>query len=389
MAARPASVRRLSGCLLLSLAFGSLYAFAVLLTPLEAQLGVSRADVSLVNSAAIVSVTVGVFLCPLALRRMTPARLSLAVGAGAAAGLAIAATGWGYMALFLGYGVIFGLGNGMAYSLFLDQAAGAMPQARGLAIGLATAAYAVGTALFSPVLGYLAAISPTAALLFQATAVAVAAILASLLWSGAGLATGEASAEASVPPLPRLRLFHLWAIYFLGACGSLMMIVHAVALLEARQAPQLLSQIAPSLIAIGNIVGSAAGGRWVDRAGAVLALGVPLAASVAVLAGLLMPLGAWPWLALLTLGGAAYGALIAALPAVIRNEAGAAGFTRAFGLVFTAWGTAGFAGPYLAGLVFDATGSYAVAIAIAAVAAAAALVVCLAIASPAKEEPAG
>jgi len=389
MAAQPASVRRLCGCLLLSLAFGSLYAFAVLLTPLEARLGVSRADVSLVNSAAIVSLTVGVLLSPWALRRVTPARLSLAIGAGAAAGLAVAATGWGYMSLFLGYGLIFGFANGMAYSLFLEQAASAMPEARGFAIGLATAAYAVGTALFSPLLGSLAAISPTAALLFQATAIAAAAVLAALLWSGAALAAGEAPAETTALPLPRLRLIHFWTIYFLGACGSLMMIVHAVAMLNAWQAPPLFGQMAPSLIAVGNILGSAGGGRWADRAGAVLALGVPLALSVAVLAGLLVPLGAWPWLALLTLGGAAYGALIAAIPAVIRNEAGAGGFTRAFGLVFTAWGAAGFAGPYLAGLVFDATGSYAVAIAIAAVAALTALVLCLAVARLAKEKPAG
>ena len=71
--------------------------------------------------------------------------------------------------------------------------------------------------------------------------------------------------------------------------------------------------------------------------------------------------------------GMAYGALIAAVPVVIRNGIGAAGFADAFGRVFTAWGAAGLAGPLLAGALFDLRQGYDLAIAIAALSALAAL----------------
>jgi hypothetical protein len=54
----------------------------------------------------------------------------------------------------------------------------------------------------------------------------------------------------------------------------------------------------------------------------------------------------------------AYGAHIATFPVAIRRTFGAASFAWAYGWVFTAWGIAGIAAPWLAGALFDPSTGY-------------------------------
>jgi len=58
---------------------------------------------------------------------------------------------------------------------------------------------------------------------------------------------------------------------------------------------------------------------------------------------------------------------------VLRSRFGAARFNRTFGVVFTAWGSAGLLGPFLGGILYDQAGSYQLALALAAGSAAVAL----------------
>jgi OFA family oxalate/formate antiporter-like MFS transporter len=131
--------------------------------------------------------------------------------------------------------------------------------------------------------------------------------------------------------------------------------------------------MAPTLNAVGNVLGSLLGGLLVDRLGLRRALAVPLGVltvSLYLVASAVDPKVA---LAGLCACGMAYGALIAVVPLVLRSRFGAARFNKTFGVVFTAWGSAGLLGPFLGGLLFDQTGSYELALALAAGSAATAL----------------
>ena len=66
--------------------------------------------------------------------------------------------------------------------------------------------------------------------------------------------------------------------------------------------------------------------------------------------------------------GFAYGAIIAVYPAAVTAHYGAARSARVYGRVFTAWGLAGLAGPWLAGALYDLSGTYSVALGLAALA---------------------
>ena len=73
-----------------------------------------------------------------------------------------------------------------------------------------------------------------------------------------------------------------------------------------------------------------------------------------------------PVLAGLACVGFCYGAIISIYPAIIAKRYGMSNSARIYGRVFTVWGTAGLAGLWLVGALFDATGGYAIALATAA-----------------------
>jgi OFA family oxalate/formate antiporter-like MFS transporter len=91
----------------------------------------------------------------------------------------------------------------------------------------------------------------------------------------------------------------------------------------------------------------------------------------------LLAAAATPWsaTALLAAAGFGYGALIAWIPAAIARLAPPAAARPAFGRVFTAWGLAGLAGPWIAGLLFEQSGSYRLALLLAAALAFAAAII--------------
>ena len=105
------------GALLLSFAFGSIHAFGVLLAPLQISLQSDRASVSLVYSLAIASLTGGVYASRYLGLRVSQRMLTFASGLVGSCGLLLAAYGPGLYSCLLGYGLVFGFCNGLAYSI--------------------------------------------------------------------------------------------------------------------------------------------------------------------------------------------------------------------------------------------------------------------------------
>ena len=64
--------------------------------------------------------------------------------------------------------------------------------------------------------------------------------------------------------------------------------------------------------------------------------------------------------------GFTYGGIIAVWPAAIAVRYGAKASPLIYGRVFTAWGMAGLAGPWVAGAMFDRFGGYSEALLLAA-----------------------
>src|SRR5262249_37289740 len=96
---------------------GSLYAFSVLLRPLESLLTLSRADLAMVFALAAAGFGAGMNLAPHVYGLASPPRLLLTAAAASTLGIALAATAGGLAQLAIGYGVLFGAGGGAGYIL--------------------------------------------------------------------------------------------------------------------------------------------------------------------------------------------------------------------------------------------------------------------------------
>lgn len=345
--------RILLGTSAASLILGSVHAYSVFLIPLEATLGLSRSAASLPYSVALVSISLSVLCGPWIYGRINATALIGGALLLAAAGLVVAALAPSLPVFVIGFGILFGLANGLGYGFGLQLAAHAWRGHEGFAMGSVTAAYALGAASAAyPLSALTQALGVAPALFSLAAACALTALIASaaLITARARFLTAVASTAAQTP------LLRLWLAYTCAVAAGLMTIGHATALLN--ETGMNWGWIAPILIAIGNLIGSFWGGTLGDRISIARLLStLGATAAVALIASAAI---ATPALALLSLFviGTTYGATIALFPALISKRFGTAAGPAIYGRVFTGWGLMGFVAPWIAGALHDASGSY-------------------------------
>ncbi len=355
-------------------ALGVFHAWSVLVEPLQAELGLSRSTVSAVYSVATAVFAASMLLEPALHRRVS----TVAVGAGsallAAVGLALAAlpATW---ALFVGYGGLFAVANGLGYGLALHTAATLGGRRTGAATGAMVACYALGGTALAPPLS-IGARQAGVAVTFVALAglmVAVAVAQTALLRR----ATAAVPAPAATAPrgsnasLSHDRTFWLlWAGFLGGSAAGLVVLAHAAAVVAWVGGGPLALTLAAVLAAAGNGIGRLLSGVLSDRIHVrrvlLAAGGVSAGALLALAAARTVPV------AVMTVGvaGTAYGALAGAYPVATTRHYGARRTTAVYARVFTAWGLAGLTAPVAAGALFDATGGYGVVLMTAAAVAA-------------------
>jgi OFA family oxalate/formate antiporter-like MFS transporter len=346
------------GGVILCFLLGSVHAYSTLIESVEASTGASRASVSLVYSTATVSLVLGVLMAPLLLRRVRIEHLALASGLVAACGLLIASSA-AYVPLLAGFGIVFGLANGVGYAISVRAASAATPGRAAFDLGLVSAAYCGGAMVFAQVHGWFATPErwPTGLLVLAALLV-VGSFAAMFL-----LRTPLANPSEALPPspvsrgdVPRVAL--LWVLYFFAMFACLMIFGHAAAIVSAVGGSPGLAAAGAMLVGAGSLVGSVVAGYFGDRLSPRRILLVSFVAAGIALIALWQVAAAVPVLIGLSIVGLAYGAVIAILPAHIQMVFAQSVAFSAFSLIFLGWGVAGFLGPWVAGSVFDATGAY-------------------------------
>ncbi len=357
--------RSLVGCVLLSGVLGSIHAYSLFIESFESDLGVGRGEAGAPYSVALASLTVVVLVSHLLFRLVPGPLVVLIASGGAAIGLLLAASANSLAGVVLGYGVVFGAFNGLGYAFSLQRASESNPDRRGFALGLVTAAYALGGASTALVLDkQVAASGATSGLRWLALAIAVTGIVTSVL-----LTNNDSPARRSPARLSsaNLRILApLWTAYLLAVLAGLMALGHAAAIVDDAGGPGGAAVVAAGLA-------SASGGLWValvaDRTATDRLLRLlPLGSAVVLVIAAVVSHGV---VLMVAVAGIAftYGALIAIYPLAVAQRFGQDGYSRAYGRVFTAWGTAGLVGPVGAGHLFEVTGSYRIPMLMAAVAA--------------------
>ena len=361
----------LAAATIVSLPLGSIYAFSVLVAPLEQLLQASRSDLAAVFGISAVFFTVGTNLGPLLFSWVRASLLMTLTGALAAVGVLLAAVaptlGW----LVLGYGVVFATGGGMTY-VVVQQCVNAAPLARpGLVNGYLVSLFPLGAMLAAPAFGLglaWAGVRPTLAAL--ATVVGGAALAGALLVAHAGVVlarTDPATASQATVIRSSLRptFWKLFSVFFLAASAGLMVLSQAAAMLAAFGASTSAAVLATTGITAAIAVARLLGGWLTDR------FRVPLVAAcaqaIALFGAIALTVKPSPEMAVLTLGliGVGYGLISGVTVAAVASYWPKVDFGRIAGCTYIAWCLAAITLPVLAGRLYDLTGGYEMAVIVA------------------------
>ncbi|HET9351436.1 MAG TPA: MFS transporter [Burkholderiales bacterium] len=363
----PRAAAAIAAATALNLPFGTLYAFSVFLKPMEALIGVGRAQMSFVFALATITLTLGMVLAPSIYRRLPPPLIALSCGACSAVGLFIAATARSFAELVAGYGVLFGIGAGIGFIL-VQQGVNQRVSARsGLANGYVVSLYPLGAMLGAPLFGWaIETYGIRATLAGLGVAVFAGCALTALLLRAARIRMHQETAEKVTQKEQQWRVFLLLAtVFFLAAAAGLMVMSQAAGIVQAYGGATALAVGATTFIT--GAVGAAriAGGWLVDRFPIPrVAMGSQLFALCGALVFSLFPgpRVAVPALAMIGMG---YGVISGLTAAAIARYWGKNAFGRVAGRLYVAWCVAAISLPILAGWLYDRTGGYGAAVLIA------------------------
>jgi MFS family permease len=368
----------------LGLAYGFWYSYAVFLVAFLREFGWSRSVVAGAFSLLVMVHGLSGPLLGWLVERFGP-RAVIAAGGGVLAGaLLVGAHVSAVWQLYVTFGVLAALGvsaAGWVPSVVLIR--GWFPSSVGTAIGVASAGIGVGifalvpfTQLLIDWLGWRSALRVLAVLV--AGWIIPATLL--LVRAAGGAAAASSSTLGIAPPPPRpswtlptvVRTWRFWgtgAVFFAGSAATQMLLVHQVAYLVDHGVPALVGATVVGVVGVCSVAGKAGWGTLSDRVGRELTYTLAFLCVVASV-GLLALAGAYPR-TLLPYGyailiGVGYAVTAPLTPAIASDLFGGPRFARIFGTLHFANSLGGALGAWIAGWIFDATASYALALPIAA-----------------------
>ena len=352
----------------MNLPFGTIYAFSVFLKPMEALMGIGRAEMTLIFGLAACTLTVGMNLAPMLYRTLPPATLIAIAGAGSAAGLYLTASATGFAELALGYGVLFGLGGGIGFIVVQQGVNQTVKTKIGLVNGYVIALYPLGAMIGAPLFGWAIArhgLRPT--LLALAFTVLAASLLTAMLLRLADIRMHDAAPAAVRDDDRRWPIFlRLFAVFFLAAAAGLTVMSQAAGIVQAYGGQTLMALGATTAITGAIAVARLTGGWLVDR------FAVPQVAAGAHLFSLTgaILLSLWPGpvmaIGALAMIGMGYGFISGSTAGAIAQYWHRNAFGRVASQLYIAWCVAAVSLPVLAGWLYDQTQGYGTAVMIAA-----------------------
>jgi hypothetical protein len=341
----------------------------VLLTPLEALLGLSRAELAFVFAVATVGFGAGMNLAPLVYGTAAITMLVLACTVASSLGVALAATAGGLVQLALGYGVLFGAGGGAAYILMQQAVNLTLTRHQGLVNGYIVALYPAGAMIAAPLFGWsLREFGVRATLGGFAVALAITGLGSAWLIGRSRVTLTAATASAAPARAERRRavFWQLWFVFFLAASAGLMVLSQAAGIITAYGGATSLAVYGTILIA-GAVATARVGGGWM-----VDWLSIPAVAAgahaIALAGNAALTLWPGPGVSVfaLTLVGLGYGLISGVTAAAMAVYWRRALYGRIASRIYLAWCAAALILPVAAGRLFDLTQGYGAAVLIGA-----------------------
>jgi OFA family oxalate/formate antiporter-like MFS transporter len=358
----------------LQVALGAVYAWSVFRVPLAKRFGWSIPEVTLTFTISIFVLGISAFFGGLWLNRKGPRIVALTGGALYGLGVFLASFSHRLSWLYLTYGVIGGIGLGLAYIVPVAVLVKWFPDRRGLITGIAVGGFGAGaliTALLATRLIQTVGVLNTFAYLGIAFLI-VTVVAGSFMqnppdgwkpvgWTPTASQTSQRAGRDYTlgDALKTWQWYALWFLLFLNTCAGISII--------SQEAPIFQELTGASAIVAASMVGLASIGNAVGRVfWAWISDLITRRATFAVmfiLQGLLF----WflPNIATVSLMTIitfivlmCYGGGFGTMPAFAADYFGPKNVGSIYGLMLTAWGFASAFGPLLIAYMREASGSY-------------------------------
>ncbi len=355
-----------------------LYAWSVFIKPLTAEFGWSRAEIAMAFSICALIFGLTTFIAGKMSDRYGP-RIVVIIGSIIlAVGFVLSGFIHSKWQLYLTYGVVAGLGGGLVYLPPIATAPKWWPDRKALATGFTVVGLGLGSFIMAPLATYVITdpnLGWRYVFIYVGIAMGIMGMVAAICldvppagWKPEGWnptpVQGNAESTRGRDYLfgEAIRTSQFWLLYvsfFCGCFAGLMVIGHIAghgrdAGLQPMQAAAAVSTLAIFNAAVRILIGAVA-----DKVGTKLSFLIIFSLQVIAMACLYPAGSSAIFLGVIAaLIGWNYGAMFTLFPATCLQYYGPTAQGANYGLLFTAFGLAGFTGPLIGGMLKDATGTY-------------------------------
>jgi MFS family permease len=345
---------------LMFVGFGAAYSFAAFFTSFEAEFGALRGEIALVFSlCAFLWFSSGAPAGMLA-DRFGARRVAIAGVACLVLALYLASTAQSLGVLYATYSIGIGIGVGLVYVPSVGAVQPWFTANRAFASGLAVAGIGAGNfvgpllaAWWIGLLGWRGAYLALAAFVLVLGGVA-AALLKPKRRDSSRILEGIPLGEA-------LKTTPFWLLFIslmLSCTGLFVPMVHLGPYATDAGYTEAQGVALVSLIGVGSLVGRFTIGAPADRIGRLPSLGL-MYAGLGIMFFLWAVASAyWMLVVFAIVFGVCYGAYVALLPTIVMDLYGPRSVSGIIGCLYTGCGLGTLVGPWLAGVAYDAVGSY-------------------------------
>jgi MFS transporter, OFA family, oxalate/formate antiporter len=365
--------------LIINLCLGTIYSWSVFVAPLTTyftkNLGqtVTANDILLPFSVFLAFFAIAMPFTGKYIERYGPRNVTIVGGVLTGLGWLLASFATSVPMLYVVYGVIGGIGVGIAYGVPVAVSARWFPDRRGLAVGLTVLGFGFSAFFTANIAGWLIAAYGvmTTFRIFGIAFVILTILLAlPLKFPNPGWTPGGWTPPAPVPgqavacefrreQMLKSRSFYgLWFCYFIGCLAGLMAISIAKPVGTDVGIETGLATLLVGFFAIFNGFGRPVFGAITDRF--TPRITAMLSFFLIALASLLLWqfTGVIVYIVAFALLWGCLGGWLAIAPASTGCYFGTADYPRCYGVVFLAYGAGAIAGPQMAGFIKTSTGSY-------------------------------
>jgi MFS transporter, OFA family, oxalate/formate antiporter len=345
---------------LMFVGFGAAYSFAAFFSAFESQFGASRGEIALVFSlCAFLWFSSGAPAGMLA-DRFGARRVAIAGVACLVLALWLASTARSLAVLYATYSIGIGIGVGLVYVPSVGAVQPWFTANRAFASGLAVAG--IGAGNFA---GPLLAAWWIERFGWRGAYLALAVFV--LLLGGAAAAAlrqkdGTRSSIADGIPLRgALRTTPFWLLFaslVLSCIGLFVPMVHLGPYATDAGYTEAQGVALVSLIGVGSLVGRFTVGAPADRLGRLPSLCAMYGGLGVMFLLWIVASAYWMLVVFALVFGACYGAYVALLPTIVMDLYGPRSVSGIIGCLYTGCGVGTLLGPWLAGVAYDAVGSY-------------------------------